>query len=82
MGRPRIRDYHADRIIDLDILLYADQRISTDDLVLPHPHMHERDFVLQPLAEIAGDWLIPGIGTVADSLLKLESENAKSTKTV
>jgi 2-amino-4-hydroxy-6-hydroxymethyldihydropteridine diphosphokinase len=41
------------RIIDLDILLYEDLVIEDQDLVLPHPHMHERRFVLAPLAEIA-----------------------------
>ena len=43
--------YH-DRIIDIDILLYDDLHISTPRLTLPHPHMHERDFVLIPLKEI------------------------------
>lgn len=43
--------YH-DRIIDIDILLYDDLHISTPRLTIPHPHMHERDFVLIPLKEI------------------------------
>jgi 2-amino-4-hydroxy-6-hydroxymethyldihydropteridine diphosphokinase len=41
------------RVIDLDVLLYEDQVVEDDDLVLPHPRMHERRFVLEPLAEIA-----------------------------
>ncbi len=41
------------RIIDLDILFYNDKIINQDELKIPHPHMHERDFVLVPLSEIA-----------------------------
>lgn len=44
-------EYH-DRIIDIDILLYDDISISTEELTIPHPLMHERDFVMTPLAEI------------------------------
>lgn len=44
---------YQDRIIDLDILLYGDRVLETPELVLPHPLMHERKFVLEPLAEIA-----------------------------
>lgn len=43
--------YH-DRIIDIDILLYDDLHINTKKLTIPHPHMHERNFVLIPLKEI------------------------------
>ena len=43
--------YH-DRPIDIDILLYDDLHVNEPDLVIPHPHMNERQFVLQPLSEI------------------------------
>jgi 2-amino-4-hydroxy-6-hydroxymethyldihydropteridine diphosphokinase len=43
------------RTIDLDILLFNDLIIDREDLTIPHPHMHERDFVLRPLFEIAPD---------------------------
>ncbi|MDH6353871.1 2-amino-4-hydroxy-6-hydroxymethyldihydropteridine diphosphokinase [Dysgonomonas sp. PH5-45] len=46
---------HSDRIIDIDILLYGDQTISLPRLTLPHPHLHERGFVILPLADIARD---------------------------
>ena len=45
-------DYH-DRIIDIDILLYGDEVLQIPELTLPHPLMHERKFVMDPLAEIA-----------------------------
>ena len=49
----------APRTLDLDLLLYDDQIISTSTLTVPHPRMHERSFVLVPLAEIAADVLHP-----------------------
>ena len=51
--------YH-DRIIDIDILLYDDLIVQTRRLTIPHPLMHKRRFVLEPLAEIAYDVKIPG----------------------
>lgn len=52
----RTRAYrNAPRTLDLDILLFGDQTINDDDLIIPHPRMHERAFVLQPLAELQPD---------------------------
>lgn len=52
----RTRAYrNAPRTLDLDILLFGDQTINDDDLIVPHPRMHERAFVLQPLAELQPD---------------------------
>ncbi len=59
---------NAPRVLDLDLLLYDDQVMQTPELTLPHPRMHERGFVLFPLAEIAPDVVIPGKGRVADLL--------------
>lgn len=47
------------RVIDLDILFYDDRVIESSDLVIPHPHLHERDFVLKPLSEICPDKVHP-----------------------
>jgi len=50
--------YH-DRKIDIDLLLFDNEVYTDEDLVLPHPHLHERSFVLTPLAEIAGGYVHP-----------------------
>ena len=65
----RERPYrNAPRTLDLDLLLYGEQRIQSDTLTVPHPRMHERGFVLAPLAEIAPDIAIPGVGPIHDYL--------------
>lgn len=46
---------YSDRPIDIDILLYGDLQLSTPDLTIPHPRMHQRDFVMRPLREIGCD---------------------------
>jgi len=62
MGRIRKAGEYESRIIDLDILLMDDMLICRDDLQIPHPRMHLRRFVLEPLAEIAPDLIHPLIG--------------------
>jgi 2-amino-4-hydroxy-6-hydroxymethyldihydropteridine diphosphokinase len=54
----------APRTLDLDLLLYGDQVVEDPGLVVPHPRMHERAFVLLPLAEIAAEISIPRRGSV------------------
>ena len=61
---------NAPRTLDLDLLLYGDQCSDDPQLTLPHPRLHERAFVLAPLAEIAPQLVIPGRGRVADLLLQ------------
>jgi 2-amino-4-hydroxy-6-hydroxymethyldihydropteridine diphosphokinase len=59
-ARDRAREERwGPRTLDLDLLLVADLVQTHDDLILPHPRMHERRFVLAPLAEIAPDWVVP-----------------------
>ena len=49
--------HYVDRVIDIDILLYDDAHVNESDLIIPHPHMYERDFVMLPLNEILDDSL-------------------------
>jgi 2-amino-4-hydroxy-6-hydroxymethyldihydropteridine diphosphokinase len=66
-GRVRERpDEHDPRTLDLDLLLYGDERIDEPGLEVPHPRLHERRFVLEPLAELDPGLVVPGRGTVAD----------------
>ncbi|MBR4967287.1 MAG: 2-amino-4-hydroxy-6-hydroxymethyldihydropteridine diphosphokinase [Bacteroidaceae bacterium] len=67
--------YH-DRTIDIDILLYGSEIIKTSRLTIPHPLMHQRAFVLEPLAEIASDLVHPTIGKSIKQLAN-EQNNGK-----
>ncbi|MEL6637373.1 MAG: 2-amino-4-hydroxy-6-hydroxymethyldihydropteridine diphosphokinase [Bacteroidota bacterium] len=58
LGRQR-REHWGNRRIDIDILFYGDQIISEPDLEIPHARLHQRNFVLVPLLEIAADWVHP-----------------------
>jgi 2-amino-4-hydroxy-6-hydroxymethyldihydropteridine diphosphokinase len=68
-GRVRIPGEHGPRTLDLDLLLYGDEVIDEPGLTVPHPRLHERRFVLEPLAELAPGLLVPGRGDM-ESLLR------------
>lgn len=74
-GRVRDGARWGPRLLDLDILVYADRRIDESDLRVPHPHLHERAFVLMPLAEIAPDLSIPGQGNVGSLLARIDTSD-------
>ena len=59
LGRTRNTDSYEDRIIDLDVLLFGNEVIETEVASIPHPKMHLRRFVLEPLSEIAPNWEHP-----------------------
>jgi 2-amino-4-hydroxy-6-hydroxymethyldihydropteridine diphosphokinase len=70
----RVRDFpNAPRTLDLDVLLYGDLQVREDGLTIPHPRMHERAFVLAPLAEIASPKIIPGRGVIGELLRAIDA---------
>ena len=68
VGRVRVLGEHGPRTLDLDLLLYGAEEIEEPGLTVPHPRLHERRFVLEPLAELAPGLVVPGRGEV-ESLL-------------
>lgn len=70
MGRITKGDM-APRHIDIDILLFEDFQLQTDKLVIPHPRMHLRRFVLQPLADITAEKIVPGFNRTVQDLLDI-----------
>ncbi len=76
LGRERMLP-NGPRTIDLDLILYGDQFIQEEELIVPHPRMHERAFVLVPLTEIAPDIAIPGHGQAAALLPNTTDQTLK-----
>jgi 2-amino-4-hydroxy-6-hydroxymethyldihydropteridine diphosphokinase len=72
LGRVRGPERYGPRTIDLDLLLYEDVVIDEPGLVVPHPHLHERRFALEPLAELAPTLELPGRGSVSSLLAELD----------
>ncbi len=72
-GKVKVRHW-GERIIDLDLILYGDEIINNPDLIVPHPGLKQRNFVLVPLAEIAPDLILPDGEAVQACLQKVSVE--------
>lgn len=72
-GRVRDGTRWAPRLLDLDLLLYGDLCLDHPQLRIPHPELARRDFVLEPLAEIAADWWLPGLALGRTSVADLRA---------
>ncbi len=71
---------YADRLIDIDLIDYDRQKISTPRLTLPHPRLAERRFFLEPLAEIAPGYTHPESGLTAQEMLAILAEKEKESE--
>jgi 2-amino-4-hydroxy-6-hydroxymethyldihydropteridine diphosphokinase len=80
LGRERSGPRWGPRCIDLDLLTYQDLMMNTGPLLLPHPRMHLRAFVLVPILELEPGFLIPGIGEARVELEKLGRQEIESVQ--
>ena len=82
LGRPDHYPKDSPRTIDIDILFYAEQIVSTPDLIIPHPRLSARAFVLIPMKEIAPEFIDPVTGkTITDLLTGVQKEHQGVIKT-
>ena len=82
LGRPKEREKNQPRIIDIDILCYGDSYIETEELVIPHPDIINRKFVLVPFCELMPDYKIEKIGKTISELLNLCPDQSQVVKHV
>lgn len=80
-GRVRDGSRWGPRVLDLDLLMVGVQTLDEPGLHLPHPHLHERAFVLLPLADIAPDLVVPGHGDVRSLLAKVDKRGCEPIET-
>ena len=82
LAHGRKRPYrNAPRTLDLDLLLYGDEEINTNDLQVPHPRMTERAFVLLPLLQLSADISIPGKGRAQDYVAAVAGQRIQELPT-
>ena len=78
----RTREFqNSPRTLDLDVLLYDDLQHHEHGLTIPHPQMHKRAFVLQPLLEVTPDCVIPGIGNASEALQRCRDQQLQRIET-
>ena len=82
LGRPKEREKNQRRIIDIDILCYGDSYIETEELVIPHPDIINRKFVLIPFYELMPDYKIEKIGKTISELLNICPDQSQVVKHV
>ena len=82
LGRPKERKKNQRRIIDIDILCYGDSYIETEELVIPHPDIINRKFVLVPFYELMPDFKIEIIGKTISELLNICTDRSQVVKHV
>jgi len=82
LGRPKEREKNQPRIIDIDILCYGDSYIETEELIIPHPDIVNRKFVLYPFCELMPDYKIEKIGKTISELLNLCPDQSQVVKHV
>ena len=75
LGREPARERWGPRVIDLDLLVYGNERCQSAALTLPHPGIAERSFVVRPLCDYAAELVVPGLGRVADLAAKLPADD-------
>ena len=80
MGRTRDEGRYVSRTIDLDIIFYECQIIDDERLIVPHPRMHERRFVLEPFCDIASDFIHPRFQMSVKELFNKSADNSKVKK--
>jgi 2-amino-4-hydroxy-6-hydroxymethyldihydropteridine diphosphokinase len=68
-GRASKTILNEPRILDLDLIVFGNETRNSPELILPHPRAHLREFVLQPLSEIAPELILPGQGITVSQLL-------------
>ena len=73
LGRTREGPRFGPRTIDLDLLLYGEERVDEPGLAVPHPRLHERLFVLEPLSDLDATLIVPGKGPLSEILAGLQS---------
>jgi len=80
LGRPKKRNKNEPRIIDIDIICYGNSYLETDELIIPHPELMFRKFVLLPFCELIPDYHIEKIGSTISELLSSCPDKSKVVK--
>ena len=80
LGRKRTTNQYSSRTIDVDILFFNNDIVDLPDLIIPHKQLHKRRFTLEPLVEIAPDYIHPVLNKTMEELLKNCSDNSEIVK--